>query len=643
MRTIKQPSNNNFNHFEFPLEEDGIIYVRQSSLAQQQNNIHSFEMQTEQFVQYFRSKGCTGNITIIADDEAMSGTLDIHERPGMMRMITLIEEKKAGWIGAVHVNRLTRDPWLITPGRLMKICYEHNVWIATLRMDFNFKDDYCQRVFMLEAEESARHLEWMKLVLGGGKKAASSRGYYDSRPVAPGYIVDRSDLKRKKYMVYQPHADVTLWLARRLVELDFSLHYLCQEIDVMPYLFPKFEEWVDKKTVSRFEVKPISDGPYAGNYKPTRSGIESILTNPANIGWWIPIEGEIVKDNHPAIFPEDLFWLIFNKISTHDLQGNRVKPERVTRYGKVDGLLKKRIENEKGWPFYAIYSAGVACYKAMQYTGLGYEHGLVVPVVDIDPIFQERLFYHLRHWTGCDDWEEQLSVKEHAELNRKQQIQKLIDQACSDREGTLDILTDRTIPKTPQMKRDLAAKCKGLEGKIAKFERDLDITPDQELADEKIQHKIYTLLPALLEKWDRLHFEEQLLFVNALVRQVIVSHPAPSWLAMEIHWKRADWGVDVTYNIRRECSHTTNWSEKDDALLADLYPRTSTMDILQAFPDRTWGSIICHATRIGVKRRIKEPTGVGKVYKNRTLRDIEYEREHGIIAGGNATVWSARL
>ena len=71
----------------------------------------------------------------------------------------------------------------------MKICFEHNVWIATLRMDFNFKDDYCQRVFMLEAEESARHLEWMKLVLGGGKKAASSRGYYDSRPVAKAILL----------------------------------------------------------------------------------------------------------------------------------------------------------------------------------------------------------------------------------------------------------------------------------------------------------------------------------------------------------------------------------------------------------------------------------------------------------------------
>lgn len=158
----------------------------------------------------------------------------------------------------------------------------------------------------------------------------------------------------------------------------------------MPFLYPKFEDWVDKKTISRFEVKQIEDGPYAGNYKPTRSGIESILTNPANIGWWIPIEGEPIKGNHPGILPEDLFWLIFNKISTHDLEGNRT---------------------------------------------------------------------------------------------------------------------------------------------------------------------------------------------------------------------------------------------------------TTMLDIMRAFPDRTWGAIICHGMRIGVQRQIKEPTGVEKTYRRRTLRDIAYEEEHGIIAGGNAT-WS---
>src|SRR5712691_8735450 len=120
---------------EFPKETNGIIYVRQSSLAQMKNNIHSFEMQTEKFLEYFRDIGCTGHIDIIPDDEEgkMSGTLDIHKRPGLARVVTTVEhaqEHNLGWIAAVHVNRFTRDPWLITPAVLMKTCHENNVWIA---------------------------------------------------------------------------------------------------------------------------------------------------------------------------------------------------------------------------------------------------------------------------------------------------------------------------------------------------------------------------------------------------------------------------------------------------------------------------------------------------------------------------------
>ena len=198
VRSINKKQNTNatswtVNSTEFPKDKDGVIYVRQSSPTQQQKNIHSFEMQTDKFLEHFRNMGCTGHIEIIADDEGLSGTLDIHKRKGLARVVKLIEEGKIGWLGGVYVNRFTRDPWLITPAVLMKKCYEHHVWIATLRMNFNFEDEYCQRVFMLEAEESARHLKWMKVILGGAKSVASDNGYYDGRFIVPGYIVDRSD------------------------------------------------------------------------------------------------------------------------------------------------------------------------------------------------------------------------------------------------------------------------------------------------------------------------------------------------------------------------------------------------------------------------------------------------------------------
>ncbi len=248
IRSIVKPAKQKliYGMSEFPLDEPGVLYARQSSFKQLQNNIHSFEMQTDKFLEHFRNRGCTGDIEIITDDEGMSGTMDIHEMPGLTRLMRLIEGKelingkRVKWIAAVHVNRFTRDKWLVKPGTIMRACYENDVWISTLRMDFNFQDEYCQRVFMIEAEESARHLEWMKLVLGGGRITASSNGYYDGRWIVPGYIVDRSDEKRKKYIIYEPHAKIVKWLFRRFLELDGNFPQLCREVAKEPFLFNYF-------------------------------------------------------------------------------------------------------------------------------------------------------------------------------------------------------------------------------------------------------------------------------------------------------------------------------------------------------------------------------------------------------------------
>src|SRR2546429_363909 len=289
--------------------------------------------------------GCNSRIEIIPEYEAINGTLDIHKRPGLTRIVQMIERKEIGWIGAVHVNRLTRDPWLITPSVLMKLCHDHDIWIATLRMHFNFKDEYCQRVFMLEAEESARHLKWMKLVLGGAKSTASDNGYYDGRYIAPGYIVDRTDPQRKKFIIYRPHAEIVFWLFKRFLELDGNFPQLCREVEVMPFVFPKFEPWVGSKTVSRFSLQRKGNVTEDGNYKLFRHGLESILTNPVYIGWWIPLDGGLIENNHEPLVDETLFTYAHKRVSIYTLQGERQKPGRVTRHGKVNALLKKVIKD----------------------------------------------------------------------------------------------------------------------------------------------------------------------------------------------------------------------------------------------------------------------------------------------------------
>ncbi len=623
---------------DFPKDDDGLIYVRQSSLAQVQNHIHSFEMQTDKFLEHFRAMGCTGHIEVIADDEAMSGTLAIHERPGMTRMVRLIEEEKVGWIGAVHVNRFTRDPWLITPAVLMKKCHDHHVWIATLRMNFNFEDDYSQRVFMLEAEESARHLKWMKLVLGGAKSTASDNGYYDGRFLVPGYIVDRTDPKRKKYALYRPHAEIVFWLFKRFLELDGNVAHLCREVEQMPYLFPKFESWVDGKSISRFRIKEITHGPYAGNYKPGRGGIESILTNPVYIGWWLPLDGGVIEQNHEPIVDEVLFAYAHKRISTYDLQGERQKPERVSRWGEVQALLRKVIKDEQGRTIYVSPEKG-GTYRCTNDAGLHHNYNFSVLVRTLDHIFLERFLARVESIdpTLFSDWEDAIVKQRLAnkaqELRREQLIRDQIAGAERKRQEVLAVLTNPDIPKTKQMKIDLANECAGLEGRIAKLHTDLNPTDNGEEDVEEILYQIYTILPAIRQKWGQLPFAQRMRFVGALVRRVVLSHPVPSWLQISIEWKLPDWGVDTRY-IRRTTSNGSGWTKEENHRLAAMYPSEEARTLLTAFPERTWMALRRRAKTLGIPRRVENDMPTRGIYAHHCLRDIEFLEKAGKLRMG---------
>jgi hypothetical protein len=638
--------------FEFPKEKDGIIYVRQSSIVQMQKNIHSFEMQTDRFLEHFRNMGCTGNIEIVADDEALSGTLDIHQRPGLSRVMKMIEQEKIGWVGAVAVNRLTRDPWFVTPGTIMKECHEHNVWIATLRTLFNFRDPsgYSQRVFMLEAEEAARHLEWMKLILGGARVTASSNGYYDGRWLVPGYIVDRTDPLRKKYIIYEPHARVVRWLFKRFLELDANLYELCREVDRMPYLFPKFESWVDPKNVSKFSAKRsiIKEGPYQGNYKSTDHGIKGILCNPVYIGWWLPVDGGVIEDNHEPIVEEALFTYAHKRLSTYDLNGERQKPLRVIRTGTAAGVLKKVLRDSAGNPMYAYYdnSRDASFYKSIGKTGLSYVYEFSVHVERVDRTFLERFFERLEALEKLEDWEDKLEQRLADKLAAREESEKLIRKQISDagrkRQEILDTLADPDIPKTKQMKIDYARQVAGLEDKIAQWQSELEAPEEEEGGEEVTLYQIHSLLPGIREKWEQLSTEVRMRFIGALVWRVVLVQVSPSWLLIEIHWKDAIGRFVDMRHFRRPQTNRSHWSGEEEAILRRMYPQEDAAVIVKALSRRSWQSIMARGERLGIKRERSGPNSINahaEAFLSLCEEDRRYMEENG-LSSTDTDAWS---
>jgi len=646
IRSIKKKETANQNpwtisYLDFPKDKDGIIYVRQSSIAQVKINVHSYEMQTEKFVEHFRNMGCTGKIEIVADDEAMSGTLDIHDRPGMTRMVQMIEKEAVGWVGAVHVNRFTRDPWLITPAVLMKICHDHHVWMATLRMNFNFDDDYCQRVFMLEAEESARHLKWMKLVLGGGKNTASNNGYYDGRFLSPGYIVDRSDPLRKKYIIYRPHAEIVAWLFQRFFELDGNFPALRREVEEMPYLFPEFEPWVDHKNIGKFLVRRIKDGPYKGNYKPSEKGLRSILTNPVYIGWWLPLDGGCIENNHEPIIDDELFTYAHKRLSTHDLNGERQKPA-VTKNGSLEAILKKVIKDSRGHAVYAKADKQ-GYYVVCTYGSLSQHYEVSVRVKKIDEVFLEKFLERVQSIDPerFSDWEDVREQMQRDKESREENIRKQLVKAQERRQAVLDVLTNPDMPKTKQMLIDLSTQCAGLEEKIAKLEKDLTPPPvEEEEEDEAILYEISTLIPRITELWPRLPFLKRMRFIGALVRKVVLRSVVPSWLEIQIEWKMEGWGTDIAY-IKESRGTGSKWTAEEEQALRDLYPSSDVETIRRVLPNRSWMGIINHAKKLNIARVSYYRSERGtRVEDKMALADEEFMKEHG-IARDKKVHWSA--
>jgi hypothetical protein len=630
---------------EFPRHKPGIIYVRQSTEYQRDHNIHSYEMQTELFLKFFREQlGCTGKIDIIPDEEKghTSGTQDIHERPGLKevdrRLTSENPTDEVGWLGAIAVNRFTRDQWLITPGVLMKHCYQKGVWVRTLKESFNFHDEQSQHLFLLEAEEAARHLTWMKSIMGGAKRVASDNGYYDGRWVAPGYIVDRSDEDHKKYILYEPHMKVVLWLFERFYELDANFPELCREVDAMPYLFPKFESWVEPKNVRRLHIGMIKEGKYAGYYKPSTTGLKSILTNPVYLGWWIPIDGGVLKENHPAILKgekgEFYFWFAHSHISPYDINGIRQKPLSIIRNGDTDALLKKVMEDGNGNKVYASAQSreGADLYFCVEAGALTNTSLFSVNVPLVDGAFLPKFFERLRGWQVPPDWKKIIQEHQRAKEQSDVHIRSELEQAQADWDYKYKMLTNRNQPKTARTIQRLTQECTGLEQKIAEYEALLNEPVDQ---DELVQHQVIQRLPEVIAQWPQMLLKDRLRIIGAFVDVAILCPVAPSWIKLEIHWKRQEWGIDVAH-MRRKAHQ--EWTPQEEEILGKIYATARIPEMLEALPLHPWYAIRVHAGEMELRRpRHGANENVHRFHP--CFADTKYAQENGLDINQKNAQW----
>src|SRR5207248_464195 len=283
----------------------------------------SREMQTEDLLVWAVNVGWDSEILEpYFADLGLSGTLRPDERPDMLRLFDDIDSGKYdhGTIICYQESRLFRDDTQIYYNQFIQKCKAHDVLVVAVSpytMIYDFADEFLTEMFRWKCKEAGEFIKrqvkgWM---LPARFRAARQGCWSGLGDVSIGYVVDIDPKSPtyKRFIVYEPHAVIVVYLFFRFAELAGDLSKLMRELEENRIVFPQIPEERKQSIYLKSRMMKISGGQLR-----TRTALESILTNRHYIGWRI-VAGEVVnKNSHPAIVDVQLFAFAFTTLTGMD-------------------------------------------------------------------------------------------------------------------------------------------------------------------------------------------------------------------------------------------------------------------------------------------------------------------------------------
>ncbi len=636
-----QPQQDDMWYSSIPLDVMWAIYARQSTPAQMLKNSESTEMQTDDLTAWLLVRGVKdGQWKLFDADLGVSGTLPIIERTALQELVELIKADQIKAVLVYQISRLFRDDTGVEYNTFAKICKEHNcVLVTSDGMVFNFSNRMHLKMFRFLAEYAAEYIPQQIGLLHAARMRKARRGFYAGLGCIPrGFIVDYDKNSRtyKKFIPYNPYNRPILHLYERFYALEADLSQFCREVEEMPYVFPLYEPWVDRRNIRDKNWKKVP-----GGYHITKRGLISLLINPVNIGWFI-IKGDVVstKNHDPLIPPEKqyLFWYAFDHLSEYTTQGEInqkriIAPRRFYQRGTIDeaGLLKNRIEAPGGRPIYVHLSEDKHSYcTPKQDTKLCTRQESEIAVNLIDHEFTKLFFAHLQETHDFDMFRqwideivqkqttqleiihiqlEEIEQQQEAILDEKLVIRKHINQQIKELLAKKDPTADREVLKDrfekeaePEFARlakrseKLKEREEVLKSKLPKEEEEQQFKIARTFADFQTEVRM------LANVWDEKLFKEKKEFVNLLVKKAVLSVAAPHWVKLTIHWVHPAWASETLF-IHRRKGKFTEWTEEEREVLKTHYVQGKREQLHSLLPHKTFSAIKNEAQNLGLRRQ----------------------------------------
>jgi hypothetical protein len=631
---------------QIDLSREACLYGRQSSKDQVIQNIQSHISQTVMLLEYTKSLGFrddrkTGKVTLFVENQVVdadgnvsiknaSGTWPIDRRPGLKAICDLIESGKVGVVVAEFVDRLFRDEDRIDSNIFIKTCREHDcfVHISSKRMTYNFANDQHAEMFRLEVQMAAMYIKnHVKGTMLRRRDMVVRLGQWGGIGAIPvGYITcsDETSPLCGKFIPYEPHAKVVLWIFVRFIELGYDFGALCREVADMPFVFPPFEPGVP---IIRFMMTPTKEG-----YLISEDTLRHLLTNEVYIGNFRRQiqDGEVyIRKNHPAIVPEDVFWSVYDHLKDIRPDGIPTGRHKLVRYSQARSIeerkpLLKPISDDGSvyWEVPYEKKGGYKIIKRRQ-LGLGTDHVLFLDADVLETAIVKRLLERL-HTIDLNNLNKQRNERKE-EIGRK--LKKIAREIESINEELETLKTNMGKIKTESVVLELEAQI------VRILERRETATANQKRLEEALKHDALGTLEEELgnleELWPLKPFPERKALLGLLIKTLTLKFLSPHFYSVEIAWNYDNWGIDKAI-FMRHISGSKDWSKEELTSIAALYPQTPQLDILKAMPNRTWSTIQQRAFLIGVRRTVKLKE---KVDSGLTWSDIAFLEKHHLTMG----------
>jgi DNA invertase Pin-like site-specific DNA recombinase len=652
---------------QIDLSREAYLYGRQSQKEQVVKNIQSHISQTVMLLAYtkeivgFKDDGTTGSVTLFVENQVIdvdgtisiknaSGTWSINRRPGLKTICDAIEHgtengREVGVVIAEFVDRLFRDEDRIDSNVFIKICKENDcyVHISSKRMTYNFANPQHAELFRLEVQMAAAYIDnhIRGTMLRRRSQAARLGGLWAGLGAIPvGYIVDRNEESKTfgKFIVYQPHAKIVIWLFERFVEVGYDLDALCDELRDKPCVFPDFEEWVDKTCATRCQLRKGANG----GYMLSRRGLKYLLTNEVYIGTFRR-EGTVRYNNHEAIIQKDLFWSVYDRLKCVRPDGTPSPYLHLVRYSRIKGQLERQsllqpITNADGSVYFSnshVKGNVYGYYNVSVHRGLERYCLFSLKADDLEGMVIARMFWHLRRADIGDlkAARTERSVKKSKRLEEIARDLEVIEEELGNLRENLKKLTIESVVKETEasMARVLTRKEElGEERKsiLQSVEDEALRTLEEELVD-------------LEDLWPEKPFALKKALLKLLIRKVVIDYVTPRICRLQVEWAYSEWGTEERLLDRRHAGGR-EWLEPEREILREMYGTATQLEIMEALPNRTWGAICDTATNMRLRRQGRQKEMIRDPLAS--LSDLRFLEESGLtfdsIAIKNWNVWS---